>query len=79
MDAYVFPISVNSRSVTLLKDSDVIGIFYCFPTFGTMLTIILLSSANSIAGYLLKKCYIYSLQTSHTGRPLSYLVQGLFF
>ena len=36
-------------------------------------------SANSIAGYLLKNCYTYSLQTLHTGRPLSDLVQGLFF
>ena len=36
-------------------------------------------SANSIACYLLKNCYTYSLQTSHTGRSLSDLVQRLFF
>ena len=62
---------------TYLKDSDYIGIFYCFCTFGTILNIIILLSANLIASYLLKNCYTDSLQTSHTGRPLCYLVQGL--
>ena len=74
----VFLLSVLSL-ILLLKDSDYIGIFYCFSTFGTILNIILLSSMNLIAGYLLKNCSTYSLQTSHTGRPLSQLVQGLFF
>ena len=68
--------SVVSCSKILITSSDYIRIFYCFSTFGTILNIIIiiLLSANPVVGYLLKDCYIYSLQTLHTGRPLSHLV-----
>ena len=41
--------------IIIIKRFRYIGIFYCFPTFGTILNIILFLSANSIAPKYLKK------------------------
>ena len=53
--------------------------FIVFFIFGAILNIILLLSANSFAGYLLKKCFTYSLQISQAGRHLCNLAPLLLF
>ena len=64
---------------SFLKDSNSIEIFYCFSTSVVSLILFSFLSANSIVSYLLKDYYTYSLQTSHTSRPLSHLLQDFFF
>ena len=61
------------------SDKRIFVIFYCCFTFGTILNIFLLLSANSFAGYLLKNCCTYSLQISQAGRHLCNLAPLLFF
>ena len=70
----------QNLAIASLKDSDTLESFIVFLL--SVLSLILLFSflsANPIVGYLLKDYYTYSLKSSHTCRPLSDLVQGLFF
>ena len=64
--------------LNLLKDSDYIGIFYCFFSFGTILFIIP-SSESPFACENLRNRNAFSHQTSHTCRPSPLIVHLIFF
>ena len=65
-------------TVPLLKDSDYIGIFHCFSSFGTILFIIPFSE-STFARKNLRNPNDFSHQTSHTCRPLPLIVHLIFF
>ena len=70
----VFLISVLS----LLKDSDFIGIFYCFSNFGTILIIILFYRTDAIGIANLRNRITFNHQTPLIHRPSSDDVQCAF-
>ena len=80
--SFVVKLSASAKEVCslwLLRLLRLSFIVFLLSVLSLILLLFSYLSANSFDGYLLKNCYTYSLQTSHTGRPLSDLVQGLFF